>query len=91
MRHFKGIESGIVGTVPWIGAAIGASVGGFLSDWLAERCGARWGYRIVPLISLPLAGALLLLTIGVSRCYSAVLTPKAPRKREILFHLVSKK
>jgi len=72
VRHFDGIESGLVGAAPWIGAGIGAAVGGYLSDWLAERLGPRWGYRLVPLITLPIAGALLLLTIRVTTPYAAV-------------------
>jgi sugar phosphate permease len=72
VRHFTGIESGFAGMVPWIGAALGAGAGGFLSDRLAERFGARWGYRIVPLIALPGVAALLLLTISVSTPYAAV-------------------
>jgi ACS family glucarate transporter-like MFS transporter len=73
VRHFTGIESGFAGMVPWIGAALGAAAGGLLSDRLAERLGARWGYRMVPLIALPAVGALLLLTIAVSKPYAAVL------------------
>jgi MFS transporter, ACS family, glucarate transporter len=72
VRHFTGIESGFAGMVPWIGAALGAGVGGFLSDRLAERLGVRWGYRIMPLIALPTAAALLMLTISVSTPYAAV-------------------
>jgi MFS transporter, ACS family, glucarate transporter len=73
VRHFSGIESGFVGAVPWIGAGIGAAIGGYLSDWLASRLGKRWGYRLVPLVTLPLAGALLLVTINVTTPYAAVI------------------
>lgn len=72
VRHFSGIESGLAGSIPWIGAGIGAAIGGYLSDWLVVRMGARWGYRLVPLITLPLAGALLLITINVTTRYAAV-------------------
>jgi MFS transporter, ACS family, glucarate transporter len=73
VRHFSGISSGIAGMVPWIGAAIGAAAGGILSDRAVERFGCRWGYRIVPLISLPMVAVLLLLTISVTTPWSAVL------------------
>ena len=72
VRHFAGLESGFVGAVPWIGAGCGAAIGGFLSDWLAGRLGARWGYRLVPLVTLPIAAALLLVTIQVTTPYAAV-------------------
>lgn len=71
-RHFTGVESGLVGAVPWIGAGIGAWVGGVLSDHLALRLGARWGYRLVPLVALPLAGALLVAAVHVGTAYLAV-------------------
>jgi MFS transporter, ACS family, glucarate transporter len=73
VRHFSGISSGIAGMVPWIGAAIGAAAGGILSDRAVERYGGQWGYRIVPLISLPIAAGLLVVTISVTMPWTAVL------------------
>jgi sugar phosphate permease len=72
VRHFSGLESGFVGMAPWIGAAIGAVSGGYLSDGLAERLGIRWGFRLVPLITLPIVAVLLLVTIHVTSPYAAV-------------------
>jgi ACS family glucarate transporter-like MFS transporter len=72
VRHFSGISSGVAGMVPWIGAAIGAAAGGILSDRAVERFGCRWGYRIVPLISLPMVAVLLLVTSSVTTPWSAV-------------------
>ena len=72
VRHFSGIEGGLVGAVPWLGAGLGATVGGFISDGLAARIGVRWGYRVVPLVSLPIAGLLLLVTLRVATPYAAV-------------------
>jgi ACS family glucarate transporter-like MFS transporter len=72
VRHFSGIEGGLVGAVPWIGAGLGAAVGGFISDGLAVRVGVRWGYRLVPLVTLPIAGLLLLVTLRVATPYAAV-------------------
>jgi ACS family glucarate transporter-like MFS transporter len=72
VRHFSGIESGLVGALPWVGAGIGAASGGYISDWLAGRIGHRWGYRLLPMVSLPIAGALLLVTIHVETPYVAV-------------------
>jgi MFS transporter, ACS family, glucarate transporter len=72
VRHFSGIEGGLAGAVPWIGAALGAAAGGFISDGLAARIGIRWGYRLVPLVALPIAGLLLLVTLRVATPYAAV-------------------
>jgi ACS family glucarate transporter-like MFS transporter len=72
VRHFSGLESGFVGMAPWIGAAIGAVSGGYISDGLAERLGIRWGFRLVPLVTLPIVAVLLLVTIHVTSPYAAV-------------------
>jgi sugar phosphate permease len=72
VRHLQGIESGLAGAMPWLGAALGAGVGGALSDHLATRIGPRWGDRLVPVITLPLAGVMLLVTTHVSTPYAAV-------------------
>ena len=74
VRHFSGLESGLVGAIPWIGAGLGAACGGLVSDRLALRYGPRWGYRLVPLVTLPIAGALLLATTAVGSPYWAVAT-----------------
>jgi nitrate/nitrite transporter NarK len=71
-RHFEGLESGLAGMLPWVGAGIGAAAGGFASDALALRLGTRWGYRLVPVIVLPLAGAMLFATERVTTPYAAV-------------------
>jgi ACS family glucarate transporter-like MFS transporter len=72
VRHFSGISSGIAGMIPWIGAAIGAAAGGWFSDRAVERFGRERGYRLVPMISLPLVAILLLLTISVATPWGAV-------------------
>jgi MFS transporter, ACS family, glucarate transporter len=72
VRHFSGIEGGLVGAVPWIGAGIGAAIGGFISDGLAGWIGVRWGYRLVPLVTLPIAAFLLLVTLRAATPSAAV-------------------
>jgi ACS family glucarate transporter-like MFS transporter len=72
VRHLSGIESGVAAMLPWIGAAVGAAVGGYVSDWCAERLGPRWGYRLLPMVSLPLVAVMLLVTTQVSTAYGAV-------------------
>lgn len=61
-RGLKGLESGVMAMIPWIGAAVGAAVGGVLADRLAARYGATRGYRLLPLVSLPI-GAIMLVAI----------------------------
>jgi ACS family glucarate transporter-like MFS transporter len=61
-RKLTGLESGLMAMIPWIGAAAGAAIGGVLGDRLAVRLGATRGYRLLPLVSLPL-GAVMLVAI----------------------------
>lgn len=60
-RHFAVLEGGLLAGLPPMGAALGAGVGGIVTDALVRRLGVKWGYRAVPLIALPTAGAMLLL------------------------------
>ena len=73
-RHFSTLESGWLATAPPLAAALGAGVGGLVTGVLIQRCGTLWGYRIVPLIALPAAGALLLIALNASNAYWAVAT-----------------
>jgi ACS family glucarate transporter-like MFS transporter len=61
-RGLRGLESGLMAMIPWIGAAVGAAAGGMLADRLVKRHGATRGYRMLPLLSLPL-GAVMLVAI----------------------------
>jgi ACS family glucarate transporter-like MFS transporter len=61
-RGLKGLESGLMAMIPWLGAAAGAALGGVLADRFAQRHGTTRGYRILPLLSLPV-GALMLVAI----------------------------
>jgi ACS family glucarate transporter-like MFS transporter len=65
VRHFSGVEGGLVGAVPWIGAGLGAAAGGFITDWLAQRMGVLWGYRLLPLMALTVAFFMIEVTEGV--------------------------
>ena len=71
-RQLSDIQSGWLGMLPCIAAAIGAGVGGLWSDRLAVRYGLRIGYRTVPLIALPLAGLLLFIGVECTSPYWAV-------------------
>lgn len=71
-RKFSVLQSGFLAMLPPIGAAIGSALGGGLTDRFTRLRGVRWGYRLVPLFALPLAGALLLLAVNVGNPYFAV-------------------
>ena len=73
VRHLEGLESGLAGALPWIGAAVGAALGGEFGDRFTRWFGPRWGLRLIPLVTMPIAGLLLLVTIHVSTTYVAVL------------------
>jgi MFS family permease len=71
-RHFSVAQSGWLATLPPLGAALGAAAGGALVDTFVARLGTRWGYRVVPLISLPTVSLLLLLAVYTPHALAAV-------------------
>jgi MFS transporter, ACS family, glucarate transporter len=73
-RHLGVLESGWLAALPPLGAALGAGLGGGLVDWLCVRFGTRWGYRLVPLASLPLVAALLVFAVFEASALVAILT-----------------
>jgi MFS transporter, ACS family, glucarate transporter len=73
-RHFNSLEGGWLATVPPLAAGAGAGLGGTLVNAACQRFGIRWGFRLVPMIALPVTGALLLLTVNLGNPYAAVTT-----------------
>ena len=71
-RHFTILESGWLASLPPLGAALGAGVGGQLGTQLYNRFGPRWGFRLIPLIALPVAGLLLIAAVRAGSPYWAV-------------------
>jgi ACS family glucarate transporter-like MFS transporter len=71
-RHFSVLESGWLASIPPLGAALGAGVGGMLTGIACRRYGLLKGFRRVPLLALPAAGILLLLIVGAVNAYAAV-------------------
>jgi len=71
-RKFSVLESSWLASTPPLAAALGAGVGGLITGALCLRFGNRWGYRLVPLIAMPLAGVLLLLSVNAANPYWAV-------------------
>lgn len=72
-RHFSMLASGWLAITPPLASAIGAGLGGAMTGVLCKRYGDRWGFRLIPLCALPLAGLLLMVVVGVTNPYLAVL------------------
>lgn len=72
-RHFSMLASGWLALTPPLASAIGAGLGGAMTGALCKRYGDRWGFRLIPLCALPLAGVLLMVVVGVANPYLAVL------------------
>jgi sugar phosphate permease len=71
-RKFSVLESGWLASAPPLASAVGAGLGGVITGALCLRFGNRWGYRFLPLVALPVAGALLLLSVSAANPYWAV-------------------
>jgi MFS family permease len=71
-RHFSILESGWLASVPPLASAAGAGIGGLITGYLCRRVGNRWGYRLVPMIAMPIAGALLLISVNAANPYFAL-------------------
>ncbi len=72
-RHFNVLESGWLAMLPPLAAGIGAGIGGNLVHGSCVRFGNRWGFRLVPMLALPAAGLLLLITVHLGDAYAAVI------------------
>jgi ACS family glucarate transporter-like MFS transporter len=64
-RHLSVLEGGWLAAVPLVTGAVCASIGGTLCDFACARFGPRWGFRVVPLVMLPLAALLLSVAVRV--------------------------
>ena len=71
-RKFSLLESGWLAAAPPLAAAIGAGIGGVATGVCCKHFGARWGFRLVPMVAMPLAGGLLLLAVNATNPYLAV-------------------
>jgi ACS family glucarate transporter-like MFS transporter len=71
-RKFSLSESGWLATAPPLAAALGAGIGGVVTAVFCRRLGDRWGYRMVPLVALPVAALLLLFVVNTANAYFAV-------------------
>ena len=59
--------------------AIGAGVGGSITDALSRHIGVTWGFRLLPLIALPTAGAMLQFTQQIIVSSKTYLIPPIAR------------
>jgi ACS family D-galactonate transporter-like MFS transporter len=60
-RHMTVPTSGWMTAIPLVAGALGAWLGGQWCDLACARFGPRWGFRLLPMIALPLAALLLLI------------------------------
>lgn len=87
-RHLTLLESGWLAAIPPLASALGAGAGGWTASALVKRRGPRWGLHIVPLLSLPTAGLLLigagqasqaLVAVGaLALCYALIEVNEGP-------------
>jgi ACS family glucarate transporter-like MFS transporter len=71
-RHFNLLQGGWLAVFPPLAAAAGAGLGGKLVSVTCSRFGNKWGFRVVPMVALPVSGLLLLVTVNLSNPYGAV-------------------
>lgn len=55
-------ELKLIGSAPFLLAALGCFLGGFLSDIAVKKYGKKWGRRIVPIIGLGISGICLIVS-----------------------------
>jgi MFS transporter, ACS family, glucarate transporter len=70
-RHFSTIDSGWLAAAPFIAAGAGAALGGGACDALRKRLGERWGFRVAPLLALPVSGLALVAAANAQSVISA--------------------
>jgi MFS transporter, ACS family, glucarate transporter len=63
VRGFAAQAAGFLTTLQWLGAGVGAIIGGMVCDHLCRKIGSRWGYRVTICIGM-LGSALLLLGVA---------------------------
>jgi MFS transporter, ACS family, glucarate transporter len=71
-RHFNLLQGGWLAVFPPLAAAAGAGLGGKLVSVMCSRFGNKWGFRLVPMVALPVSGLLLLVTVNLNNPYGAV-------------------
>ncbi|HET6629339.1 MAG TPA: MFS transporter [Woeseiaceae bacterium] len=72
VRGFDAAAAGFFTSVQWIAAAIGATLGGFLCDFLCRRKGMRLGCARPAMVALFLSGTFVLAGALIDNAYIAV-------------------
>lgn len=72
VREFDAEAAGFFTSVQWIAAAIGATLGGFVCDFLCRRHGMRWGCAAPAGVALVLSGVFLFVGAVSANAYVAV-------------------
>ncbi|MBT4518996.1 MAG: MFS transporter [Halieaceae bacterium] len=65
IRGFDAQEAGFLTSAQWMFAGAGAALGGWYGDFLCQKLGLRWGYRLPIVIGLVIS-ALLLIGVAVT-------------------------
>lgn len=73
LRGFAEQEAGFLTSGQWLGAGLGAALGGFASDKLCHRIGLRWGCRGPIVFSMLVSAALLLGVAFHPNAYAAAI------------------
>ena len=72
VRGFDTATAGFFTSVQWIAAAIGATFGGFVCDYLCRRYGMRWGCARPAMVALFLSGIFVFVGAMTGNAYIAV-------------------
>jgi ACS family glucarate transporter-like MFS transporter len=72
VRNFRELQGGVMAAAPWITGAVGATLGGWLCDWLTRRHGIRIGVRVVIMLGLILSGGFIVAAAGAAGPYLGV-------------------
>ena len=71
-RHLAVLQGGLATAVPLLAGALGAALGGVGGSAAHRRFGARWGLRLLPLLTLPASCVLLLVGVKAAGATAAL-------------------
>jgi ACS family glucarate transporter-like MFS transporter len=71
-RHFSVLQGGFAAALPPLAGALGAGIGGAASSALTARMGPLAGLRMLPVVTLPASGVLLLVSVLTGSAWTAL-------------------